>query len=164
MPHGVALSAELDNRRPGLRRSDGACAIIQFWIAAPHAASSPSRNRRSFDSTGGELVLVSMARHACWRMPRWVDPIPALKRQAADELLVVMGGFSQHFAAALIRSTQSRVSDLRRGRLETMSLDRMIQMLTYARRVVELKISKPPRLRPGQTGDGPRGKQLSRTG
>lgn len=63
-------------------------------------------------------------------MARWIDPIPALKRQVADELLSVIGELSQHFAAALLQSTQSRISDLRRGRLETMSLERMIQMLS----------------------------------
>ena len=100
-------------------------------------------------------MVVGMDRRACWHMPRWVDPIPALKRQAADELLVVLGGFSQHFAASRINSTQSRVSDLRRGKLDTMSLERMIQMLTYARRIVELKISKPPRPRPAHEGASP---------
>ena len=101
-------------------------------------------------------------------MPKWVDPIPALKRQVADELLGVIGEFSQSFAAALIYTTQSRISDLRRGKLETMSLERMIEMLSRTRRVVEIKIHPPPRIVAGAASrvgeNAARSRTMGRTG
>ena len=71
-------------------------------------------------------------------MPKWVDPLPALKRRVADEILVLIDGQSQTWAAWAMHSTQSRVSDLRRGRLDTMSLDRLVQCLSHLGRHVEL--------------------------
>jgi predicted XRE-type DNA-binding protein len=75
-------------------------------------------------------------------MPKWVDPIPALKRRVADEILVLMDGWSQPFAASFMHVTQSRVSDLRRGHLENISLERMLQCLSRLGRTIEIKTGR----------------------
>jgi predicted XRE-type DNA-binding protein len=90
-------------------------------------------------------------------MPRWVDPLPGLKRRVADEILILTDGWSQSFAASFMDVSQSRVSDLRRGHLERMSLDRMVQCLSRLDRVVEIRTTRAPgfSVHPHRDIDGP---------
>jgi predicted XRE-type DNA-binding protein len=75
-------------------------------------------------------------------MPRWEDPVPGLKRRVADEILVLTDGWSQSYAAAFMVVSQSRVSDLRRGNLDRISLDRLVQCLSRLGRRVEIRTSR----------------------
>lgn len=79
-------------------------------------------------------------------MPRWVDPLPGLKRRVADEILILMDGWSQSFAASFMHVSQSRVSDLRRGNLERISLDRLVQCLSRLDRRIEITTTRMPGL------------------
>jgi predicted XRE-type DNA-binding protein len=71
-------------------------------------------------------------------MTRWVDPIPALKRRIADEILILTEGWSQTFAASYMQASQARVSELRHGDLSNISLERLVQCLSRCGRDVEL--------------------------
>jgi predicted XRE-type DNA-binding protein len=71
-------------------------------------------------------------------MPRWIDPIPDLKRQVADEILVLMDGWSQAYASWFVHVSRARISEMRSGNLENISLERLIQCLTHLGRCVEL--------------------------
>jgi predicted XRE-type DNA-binding protein len=79
---------------------------------------------------------------------KWVDPVPALKRRVADELLSLTDGWSQSWAAWYMDCPQSRVSDLRRGHLERMSLERMIRCLSHLGRAVEITTTRGTRTGP----------------
>src|SRR3954469_8050360 len=67
-------------------------------------------------------------------MPHWVDPVPALKRQVAEQVVILTADFSQSWAAAWMHLSQARVSELRRGNLENVSLERLVQCLSYLAR------------------------------
>ena len=71
-------------------------------------------------------------------MPHWVDPIPALKRRIADELLILTEGWSQTLAASYMQVSQARVSELRRGNVSRVSLERLIQCLSHCGRDLEI--------------------------
>jgi predicted XRE-type DNA-binding protein len=71
-------------------------------------------------------------------MPRWEDPVPGLKRRVADEILVLTDGWSQSYAASFMHVSQSRVSDLRRGNLDRVSLERLAQCLSHLGREIEI--------------------------
>jgi predicted XRE-type DNA-binding protein len=71
-------------------------------------------------------------------MPRWIDPVPALKRRVADEILLLLDGWTQEYAADFIRTTQPKVSELRRGHLERFSLDRLVRYLSRLHRDIEI--------------------------
>lgn len=75
-------------------------------------------------------------------MPRWVDPLPALKQRAADEINILLAGWTQEYAAAFLEASQARISELRHGKLEAFSLDRLVTYLSRLGRVVELATSK----------------------
>lgn len=79
------------------------------------------------------------------RRPDRPDPLPALKRRVADEILTILDGWSQTYAASFLNSTQSRVSDLRTGKLERFSLDRLVQLLSNLGRDVEIVTRGVPR-------------------
>src|SRR5258708_4268891 len=75
-------------------------------------------------------------------MPAWVDPLPALKRRAADEINILLAGWTQEYAAAFLQTTQPRISELRRGRLERFSLDLLVRYLSHLGREIELVTTK----------------------
>jgi predicted XRE-type DNA-binding protein len=56
-----------------------------------------------------------------------VDPIPPLKQQLAQLLVKRLDGWSGEMAAELLGTDQPRVSDLRNGRLQRFSLDRLVR-------------------------------------
>jgi hypothetical protein len=60
----------------------------------------------------------------------------------ADEIIVLVDGWSQNYAAWFMQIPQSRVSDLRRGRLETMSLERLLQCLSRLSRTIEITTTR----------------------
>jgi predicted XRE-type DNA-binding protein len=68
------------------------------------------------------------------------DPIPALKEHLRRAIVEALEGWSQVNAAAWIGSDQPRISDLRRGKLERISLAQLIQYLARIKRRVELVI------------------------
>jgi predicted XRE-type DNA-binding protein len=74
----------------------------------------------------------------------WTDPIPALKRAAAEQIVALLDGWSAHQAAALIGTDQPRISDLRRGNLERFSLETLVRYLTRLRQRVELRAEPLP--------------------
>lgn len=59
--------------------------------------------------------------------------MPELKRRVADEILVLTGRMEPVAPAAFMHVTQSRVSDLRRGNLKRLSLDRLVQHRHFGR-------------------------------
>ena len=79
-------------------------------------------------------------------MPRWVDPLPALKRRVADEINILLFGWTQEYAASFLDTSQARVSELRHSRLEGFSLDRLVRYLSRLGRDIEITTSKRPGL------------------
>lgn len=77
-------------------------------------------------------------------MERWVDPVPGLKRQLADEVLRLSHGWSQQWAAHAMYMPRSRVSDLRRGRLDTVSLERLVLALSRMGYRTEFTLIREP--------------------
>jgi predicted XRE-type DNA-binding protein len=71
-------------------------------------------------------------------MSPWVDPVPALKRQLADEVLARTEGQSQVWAAWAARLSRARVSEMRRGRLDNVSLEALVRSLYYLGRDIEI--------------------------
>ena len=74
------------------------------------------------------------------------NPIPELKRRAAEELVRAMDRWDQYEAASLLGTDQPRISELRRGRLERMSLERLIRWLNRADCDVELRVTRRPQV------------------
>ncbi len=68
------------------------------------------------------------------------DPIPALKRQLADEILTLADQTNMHVAARRFGIGVPRMSDLRRGRIVRFSVERLIRILATVDRRVELTI------------------------
>ncbi len=71
------------------------------------------------------------------------DPIPALKEQAARALVPLVDGWSRGDAAALIGIERERIAELCRGKLDRLSLERLIRLLVRAGARVELRIAPP---------------------
>ena len=69
------------------------------------------------------------------------DPVPPLKQQLAQLLVERVAGWSQIYAADLLGTDQPRVSDLRRGRLDRISLEQLIRLLGRVGGSIELKVS-----------------------
>lgn len=83
------------------------------------------------------------------------DPVPQLKRQAAERIVGLIDGWNAHDIASVMGTDQPRISDLRRGRLERFSLEALIRFLTRLRQDVSLETrARPRKLRgpPTQTG------------
>src|SRR5205814_728164 len=78
--------------------------------------------------------------------PRWIDPVPALKQRVADEILSLLRGWNQDYAADFIGATQPKVSELRRGHLDRFTLDRLVRYLSRLHRDIEIVTT--PRLEP----------------
>ena len=69
------------------------------------------------------------------------DPIAALKRQLADEILTITNTLNFFIAASLLDLDPSRLSDLRRGRVERFSVERLIRILATVGRRVDMTVS-----------------------
>jgi predicted XRE-type DNA-binding protein len=96
-------------------------------------------------------------------MSFWVDPVPALKRRVADEILVLLEGWTQEYAADFLGARQPRMSELRRGRLDRFTLDRLVRYLSRLHRDIEIVTTKRPDLSVLEHRD-PRLEELNRTG
>jgi len=68
------------------------------------------------------------------------DPVPALKRQLADAIVRIASQTNFHLAAPALGIDPARLSDLRRGRVDRFSIDRLIRILAVADRRVDAKI------------------------
>ena len=68
-----------------------------------------------------------------------------LKREAAEHIVAALEGWSQSFAADFLGTGRPRVCDLRAGRLERFSLEKLIRMLYAINHTVALKITCPTR-------------------
>ena len=77
-------------------------------------------------------------------MPFWVDPVPMLKRRVAEEILVLLDGWTQENAAALLQTSQARMSELRRDNLDRFSLDRLVRYLSRLGREIKVVTTKGP--------------------
>jgi predicted XRE-type DNA-binding protein len=77
------------------------------------------------------------------------DPIPTLKQHAARALVALLERRSTADAAALICVECERIPELRRGKLDRFSLERLIRFLVRAGARVELRVTPP-----GERGGG----------
>jgi len=95
------------------------------------------------------LYSGSSAITPCGRRPRQQRPVlsvsdnavPALKRHLAQQLVGRLEGWSQTDAAALVGTDQPRISDLRRGRLDRISLEQLVRFLGRVGGSIELQVS-----------------------
>ena len=71
-----------------------------------------------------------------------VDPIPALKAQAARALSDALGTWDPTSAGALLGCDKFRIADIRAGRLERFSLMMLIRYLARVHMRVELSITR----------------------
>jgi predicted XRE-type DNA-binding protein len=69
------------------------------------------------------------------------DAVPTLKQQLAQHLIGRLAGWSQAHAAVLVRTDQPRISDLRRGRLDRVSLEQLVRFLGRVGGSIELQVS-----------------------
>jgi predicted XRE-type DNA-binding protein len=74
-------------------------------------------------------------------MPRLPDPIPHLKQQVAAAVVAQLQPWTQPMAAELLRTDQPRVSDLRNGKLERFSLERLIRFAARRGGTVSITIT-----------------------
>jgi len=68
------------------------------------------------------------------------DPIPDLKRQLAEELVRVIAGWTPGQLIYRMRIDQPRVSDLRRARLERISVERLVRWLHQMEQRVDVRV------------------------
>ncbi|MFL5615828.1 MAG: helix-turn-helix domain-containing protein [Gemmatimonadaceae bacterium] len=85
------------------------------------------------------IRVLSREQHCLLTMSE--DPVPDLKRQLPRQLVARLEGWSQTDAAALIGTDQPRISDLRRGRLDRISLEQLIRLLGRVGGSIELGVS-----------------------
>jgi predicted XRE-type DNA-binding protein len=72
---------------------------------------------------------------------RTPDPIPALKKQLAQEIVDRLDGWDQVYAADFLGTDQPRMSDLRSGRLDRFSLEKLIRFITRDHGTVTLRVT-----------------------
>jgi predicted XRE-type DNA-binding protein len=72
------------------------------------------------------------------------DPIPELKRELASQLVQAMASCRTTDLLAQMRIDQPRLSDLRRGKLERISAERLIRWLSQMGFRVKFTIAKVP--------------------
>jgi predicted XRE-type DNA-binding protein len=67
------------------------------------------------------------------------DPIPELKKRVSDELVKLIDNWTQWNAAVLLHVSQTQISEIRAGKLERFSLDRLVRLLARAGRKIEIR-------------------------
>jgi predicted XRE-type DNA-binding protein len=87
---------------------------------------------RCFGDAGGSLHCDG------YGMPP--DPIAPLKRQLADEILGAVARLNVSIAARVLDIDASRFADLRHGRIQRFSVERLIRMLAVIERRVSLTV------------------------
>jgi predicted XRE-type DNA-binding protein len=70
---------------------------------------------------------------------RYHDPIPELKKRVSDELVKLIDNWTQWNAAVLLHVSQTQISEIRAGKLERFSLDRLVRLLARAGRKIEIR-------------------------
>lgn len=80
------------------------------------------------------------------------DPIPALKQQLAAAVLQALDGWRQLEGGAMIGIDQPRMSNLRRGRLERFSLEKLARLVSRAGGDLQLTVVWTPRNRIARIG------------
>jgi hypothetical protein len=70
------------------------------------------------------------------------DPIPALKQEVAAKLVEWTSGCSLTFAAAFLGTDRFRMRDLRAGRLERFSLEKLIRLAANHHYDARIEFSK----------------------
>jgi hypothetical protein len=73
------------------------------------------------------------------------DPVPALKRQLADKVLELLDGWLNTWGAWHARLPRSRISAMRGGNLENVSLERLIRCLAQLDHSVTLTVLQQSR-------------------
>jgi hypothetical protein len=68
------------------------------------------------------------------------DPVPELKRLLGRELQGVIAGWETPELCHMLGTTQPRVSNLRKGRLERFSLEMLVRYLARMRRDVTVSV------------------------
>jgi predicted XRE-type DNA-binding protein len=68
------------------------------------------------------------------------DPIPAIKRKLADEILALANQTNMFLAARRMGIDVARMSNLRRGRVARFSVERLIRILATVDRRVDLNV------------------------
>src|SRR5688500_103292 len=74
------------------------------------------------------------------------DPIRDLKEQLRHEIVSLVGSWDQYVAAGRLGIDQPRMSDLKRGRLERFSLEKLIRVLANIDQSVEITVVGPTRI------------------
>jgi predicted XRE-type DNA-binding protein len=69
------------------------------------------------------------------------DPVPRLKEQLAHEIVHRLDGWRQDLAGSFIGTDPSRVSDLRRGRLDRFSLQQLVRFISRDHGTVTLQVT-----------------------
>lgn len=83
------------------------------------------------------------------------DPIPALRRQLADDICAIASRMNFHVAAWQLGIDTPRLTDIRKGRLDRFSIQGLIRMLALVGRRVELRVTPGPEARPPFPKVGP---------
>ena len=68
------------------------------------------------------------------------DPIPALERRLADEVLLSVSAMPVTIAARVLEIDDARMSDLRHGRVARFSVERLIRLLATVDRHVGVTV------------------------
>jgi predicted XRE-type DNA-binding protein len=68
------------------------------------------------------------------------DPIPALKRQLAREILALPDQIDGCIVGPVLGLDEPRLCDIQRGRLERLSLQQLVRALANVNRRVELRV------------------------
>ena len=94
---------------------------------------------RDFNETGVTLLLRGRWPIASCEMTR-NDPIAEIKQLLAAELVRAIDGWTPGQLIYRMKIDQPRISDLRRGRLERISTERLIRWLTCMGRQVQVRV------------------------
>jgi len=120
--------------------SDGACGDVVLRVMAILALCR-ERSRRALAVALSPSLRAEGSQEHHRSLPVTDDPVHALKRHLAQQLVERLEGWSQTDAAGLIGTDQPRVSDLRRGRLDRFSLEQLVRFLGRVGGSIELKVS-----------------------
>ena len=74
----------------------------------------------------------------------YLDPVPRLKELVAAEIVKRIDGWSQEMAASFLHTDQPRISQLRNGRLDAFSLQRLFRYAAHAGGEVRVAIAWTP--------------------
>ena len=73
-----------------------------------------------------------------------IDPIPELKRQVGAEIARLIADRNNWDAAAWLGTDSPRITDLKRGKLDRFSLEKLLRYAAELRRIPKLVFEDPP--------------------